>query len=93
MRIKVYLFSKYSKARAQSFSVFVLSIFTNGSKGFEYIRRNLKNKHDLKRAGVKKVSALVTLVHVYALVAGIVTRPCGSLTLVKLQSGKLNFLL
>jgi hypothetical protein len=33
MRIKVYLFSKYAKARAQSFSVFVLSIFTNGSKG------------------------------------------------------------
>jgi hypothetical protein len=31
MRIKVYLFSKYAKARAQSFSVFVLSIFTNGS--------------------------------------------------------------
>jgi hypothetical protein len=33
MRIKVYLFSKYAKARAQSFSVFVLSIITNGSKG------------------------------------------------------------
>jgi hypothetical protein len=36
-----------------------------GEQGFEYIRRNLKNKHDLKRAGVKKVS---TLVHVYALI-------------------------
>jgi hypothetical protein len=33
MRIKVYLFSTDAKARAQSFSVFVLSIFTNGSKG------------------------------------------------------------
>jgi hypothetical protein len=33
MRIKVYLFSEDAKARAQSFSVFVLSIFTNGSKG------------------------------------------------------------
>ena len=30
-RIKVYLSSKYAKA--QSFSMFVLSIFTNGSKG------------------------------------------------------------
>ena len=30
---EVYLFSKYAKARAQSFSVFALSIFTNGSKG------------------------------------------------------------
>jgi hypothetical protein len=29
MRIKVYLFSKYAKARAQSFSVFVLSIFVS----------------------------------------------------------------
>jgi hypothetical protein len=28
------LFSKYAKARAQSFSVFVLSIFTNEVKGF-----------------------------------------------------------
>jgi hypothetical protein len=27
LRIKVYLFSKYAKARAQSFSVFVLSIY------------------------------------------------------------------
>ena len=32
MRIKVYLFSKYAKARAQSISVFVLSIFTNEVK-------------------------------------------------------------
>jgi hypothetical protein len=31
----------------------------------EYIRRNLKNKHDLKRAGVKKMSALV---YVYTLI-------------------------
>jgi hypothetical protein len=30
-----------------------------------YIRRNLKNKHDLKRAGVKKMSALV---YVYTLI-------------------------
>ena len=34
-------------------------------QGFEYIRRNLKNKHDVMRAGVKKMSALV---HVYTLI-------------------------
>jgi hypothetical protein len=34
-------------------------------QGFEYIRRNFKNKHDLKRAGVKKMSALV---YVYTLI-------------------------
>jgi hypothetical protein len=31
----------------------------------KYLEVNLKNKHDLKRAGVKKVPALV---HVYALI-------------------------
>ena len=41
----------------------VLGFWTK--QGFEYIRRNLKNKHDLTRAGVKKVSVLV---HVYTFI-------------------------
>jgi hypothetical protein len=43
---------------------------------FEYIRRNLKNKHDLKRAGVKKDVLPCICLYIDSIFTWIVTRPC-----------------
>jgi hypothetical protein len=47
------------------------------TEGFEYIRRNLKNKHDLKRAGVKKNVRPCICLYIDSIFTWIVTRPCG----------------
>ena len=43
---------------------------------FEYIRRNLKNKHDLKRAGVKKDVRPCICLYIDSIFTWIVTSPC-----------------
>jgi hypothetical protein len=43
---------------------------------FEYIRRNLKNKHDLKRAGVKKNVRPCICLYIDSIFTWIVTRHC-----------------
>jgi len=46
------------------------------------IRRNLKNKHDLKRAGVKKGVRPCICLYIDSIFTWIVTRPCGCMLLI-----------